>query len=374
MPAEDLRIGAFYMPGWQKDSPFWRDLKGLPGSRSPGMPWPERKPLLGYYPEGEVWVAERHLEWASEAGLNFFVYNWYWLPGRGPYIEHALRAYLRSRNRKLLDFAIMWVNHPPFHRSAGEWRKICLYWRENFFSRPEYFRLEGRPLLLIFSPRKLRRELGGYRRVRRALAEMRRLSGGLFLVACLNRPPSYERLGLLALEGYDGVTAYNYVGYSGPRIDSYDNLISYYRRTWEAYARMIAEMNRFFAGKKAPDLERELLRLRGDRRKRRAVEDFLALRGSGHRLRYITPVVPGWDERPWKGEKAYVRYGSTPEKFARMLEQAKDFIHEHRKTGAVEEIVLIEAWNEFGEGAYIEPTVGWGKGYLEAVRKVFRAP
>ena len=33
--------------------------------------------------------------------------------------------------------------------------------------------------------------------------------------------------------------------------------------------------------------------------------------------------------------------------------------------------ILIEAWNEWGEGSYIEPHREFGFGYLDAVRRVF---
>ena len=34
-------------------------------------------------------------------------------------------------------------------------------------------------------------------------------------------------------------------------------------------------------------------------------------------------------------------------------------------------MAIIEAWNEWGEGAYIEPNTEWGFGYLDAIRDVF---
>ena len=365
----DILIGAFYMPGWKADSPFWGDLRGEPDSRSPGIPWPERKPLLGYYPEGEDWVTKKHIAWASEAGIDFFVYNWYWLPKRGPYIEHALQSFLRLNDKRNFRFAIMWVNHPPFHKSAREWKQVTSYWKKNLFSSKYYLRIKGKPLVLIFSPRKFRKELGSTEKAAYILRKMREAAGGFFLVACLNRPANYEKLGLLVLEGYDGVSAYNYVGYSGPQIDTYDHLIAFYYKTWEDYARKITQINYYLAGKRAPEVEHILAVLKKDHHKRKFVKAFESLKGSGKKLSYLVPVIPGWDERPWKGKDAYVRVRSTPKKFAEMLKKAKFFTNKYQKDRIIEPIILIEAWNEFGEGAYIEPTEGWGKAYLDAVKK-----
>ena len=38
----------------------------------------------------------------------------------------------------------------------------------------------------------------------------------------------------------------------------------------------------------------------------------------------------------------------------------------------IPKILMIEARNEFGEGAYIEPTKKWGMRYLETIKKVFK--
>ncbi|HEX6972405.1 MAG TPA: glycoside hydrolase family 99-like domain-containing protein, partial [Limnochordia bacterium] len=79
---------------------------------------------------------------------------------------------------------------------------------------------------------------------------------------------------------------------------------------------------------------------------------------------------PGWDSRPWHGDEARVRTGRDPQKFQAMLERAKEFVEE-RTPPDRPKIVLVEAWNEFGEGAAIEPHRAWGFGYLDAIRTVF---
>ena len=71
---------------------------------------------------------------------------------------------------------------------------------------------------------------------------------------------------------------------------------------------------------------------------------------------------------PWHGTKAIVRKDSTPEKFAQMLIGAKRLI-DSNKVG-MPNVIMIEAWNEFGEGAYIEPTKKWGFDYLKTISKV----
>ncbi len=62
-----------------------------------------------------------------------------------------------------------------------------------------------------------------------------------------------------------------------------------------------------------------------------------------------------------------LRTGSTAGLFQEMLEAAKSRVD----SGKTPPIVLVEAWNELGEGGYVEPTVGRGFSYLDAIRNVF---
>jgi hypothetical protein len=111
------------------------------------------------------------------------------------------------------------------------------------------------------------------------------------------------------------------------------------------------------------------------------------------------PVCGGWDSRPWHGDNNLVRFGRTPELFRRHLLDARKFLEarqaiaprgkdEVHESPSLEEsttirgtrgarpsnpagLVLIEAWNEWGEGSYIEPHKEFGFGYLDAIRSVF---
>jgi hypothetical protein len=53
-----------------------------------------------------------------------------------------------------------------------------------------------------------------------------------------------------------------------------------------------------------------------------------------------------------------------------MLERAREFTDRHPVAGG-QKLVLVEAWNEYGEGAAVEPHREWGFGYLDAIRAVF---
>jgi uncharacterized protein (TIGR03437 family) len=85
---------------------------------------------------------------------------------------------------------------------------------------------------------------------------------------------------------------------------------------------------------------------------------------------YLIPTEPGNDNTPWGPYDApfeFVNTGPTPAEFQQMLEMAKSRIDSGKAPG----IVFVTAWNELGEGNYVEPTTGQGFGNLDAIRSVF---
>ena len=72
-----------------------------------------------------------------------------------------------------------------------------------------------------------------------------------------------------------------------------------------------------------------------------------------------------WDNSPRRGNKGTVIYGATPQKFRSYL--SKQLQHARSEDS---EYVFINAWNEWGEGTYLEPDMKYGKKYLEAVKTV----
>lgn len=73
-------------------------------------------------------------------------------------------------------------------------------------------------------------------------------------------------------------------------------------------------------------------------------------------------VMAGWDNTARRGEAAYVFHGACPAAFRRWLARAGDLA-----AGVDDGIVLVNSWNEWAEGAHLEPDVRFGRGWLEAV-------
>jgi len=325
-------VGVYYFPGWHSKSEYWRDLKGEPGSLSSGKDWKERYPLLGFYPEEEVWVAEKHIEWASSYGIDFFAYDWYW-DGKKPFLDHAINAYLKAKKKEKLKFCIMWANHSEVPRNIEEFNNLVIFWIEHYFKNPNYFFVNDKPLVFVFSPtllhlnaKKFKDTAGGLIAKANKIAKEKGFRE-IFFVAISNESPDSFWVKRFSEQGFSAHTGWNYVmGNKELRLD-YDAMVNTYLEFYEASQKM----NKI--------------------------------------LPYIIPASPGHDSSPWHGEKAFVRENSTPDKFERMLEAAKNLA---LKQVNGRKIIMIESWNEFAEGSYIEPTTKWGLKYLESLKRTLK--
>lgn len=70
-----------------------------------------------------------------------------------------------------------------------------------------------------------------------------------------------------------------------------------------------------------------------------------------------------FDDSPRQGINGSIFRGSSPDKFEKYLTELLMISHQQGK-----EYVFLTAWNEWGEGAYLEPDTDYGYGYLEAVK------
>ncbi|UCH32997.1 MAG: glycoside hydrolase family 99-like domain-containing protein [Armatimonadota bacterium] len=316
---DDWQVGVYYFPGWDTGG-RWDPINR---ARFP-------IPYLGFYREGDPEVADWHIKWAAEHGIDFFIYDWYWIQG-SMHLTHALHdGYMNARYKDHLKFCLLWANHnPPGTSSEEDLLNVTRYWLDNYFKLPQYQTVEGKPLVVLFSPGRLTEDMGSAA-VAAAFEKMRALCRaeglpGLYLAACAV-PAQAARL---AREGYDAATGYNYpaAGSEGKRWAPYATMVTGYEEIWKEF------------------LDRD-------------------------EIKCIVPLAPGWDSRPWHGDHALVRYDNTPELFEDMCRRAKALLEEREQPPKLR-MAIIEAWNEFGEGSYIEPTRPYGFGYLDAIRRVF---
>ena len=74
-----------------------------------------------------------------------------------------------------------------------------------------------------------------------------------------------------------------------------------------------------------------------------------------------------YDDSPRRGKNARIILGATPEKFEKYLGKLIQISRKQNK-----EYVFLMAWNEWGEGSYLEPDTRYGYRYLEAIKNITR--
>lgn len=75
-------------------------------------------------------------------------------------------------------------------------------------------------------------------------------------------------------------------------------------------------------------------------------------------------IIPDWDNTPRRDYKGLVYTGTSPELFEETLRVLRDKVQ-----GREADFVYVNAWNEWGEGAYVEPDEEKGYAYLEAIKR-----
>lgn len=320
--ATDYEIGVYYFPGWSPDQMYRWELQA---------DFPERDSLLGWYEEGRPEVADWHIKWAVENGISFFIYDWYWKEGEEMLAAGLNEGFLKARYRERMKFAVMWANHPPFaDHTLEQLLEVTDYWIEHYFRLPNYWTVDGQPYVSFFSFGDLLEDMKTEENIRDALEAMRervRAAGlpGIFFAACTGG--DVEIVASIERAGFDAVTAYNYARIGSPMKQG---LYKGYQLAHE--------------------------------------EVWNRIESAGH-LRYIPLLTVGWDSRPWHGPRAMAYTDRRSAHFALGLERLKSHLD---KTGG--KIAILEAWNEFGEGSYIEPNNQFGFADLESIRKTFASP
>jgi hypothetical protein len=285
-----------------------------------------------------------------EHEITYFVYCWYRDAKRmnepmgrdGQRHGHAIHEGLfRSRCGDRFRFAIMWETH---NAGVAADEKDLLdnllpYWVETYFSRPNYLRVDGHAVLFVYATSSIDRlaaPFGGPEHLPRILDRLRDAAarrGVNLLLPMETRNANPEELRRVKALGFDA--AFAYCWHPPQRYPSAD----------EAIAMQLAGLR--------------------------------AWRQAGI-LPYMATATMGWDPMPWQNPKVpwlnpetMIRFKLSPADFKRLLAQVKQFMDEEPATNFARRMLLLDNWNEWGEGHYIAPQATDGFGYLQAVREVF---
>ncbi|ASW75056.1 glycosyl hydrolase [Chryseobacterium piperi] len=80
-------------------------------------------------------------------------------------------------------------------------------------------------------------------------------------------------------------------------------------------------------------------------------------------------ACPGFDNTARRSKDYLILKDSTPELFKHWIKEKLKLFKPYSKE---ENLFFINAWNEWAEGNYLEPSRKWGRAYLEVIKDIFK--
>ncbi len=368
-------IAAFIWPSYTGDEPRtrifwpegygeWQTVKAMTDKGYKGCRWP-RKPLWGYVNEADSRIMEMQIDCAVSHGVNVFIYDWYWYDNR-PFLENCLNdGFLKAKNNEDMKFFLMWANHHATHLwdkrnsdndlSTVIWNgtvnpdifdNICDRTIEKYFSKKNYYTIDGCPVYMIFDMDNLIRSFGTVEECRKGIERFREktvkagfrglhlqfVDWGVRIMDWLNKDDPYYAKTVYEVYdalGADSVTNYNWwscVPLDEDFRDSTDKYIAHHKKSSE-------KLN----------------------------------------IPFYPNLSVGWDNNVrFHNFVEGVALNNTPENFGIACDKIKALTDELLENGTTKApLITVNSWNEWTETSYLQPDDLYGYGYLEAIKKSF---
>ena len=338
----DYNIIALYYPGTEH-MPEWDMVRRM---------FPGRRPTLGWYDEGDPENIDWQIKWAVENGIRGFCVDWYWNMGERR-LEHWVQAFYRAKRRGAFKWYMMYANHnqPGTHNSADQ-ERITRYWLDNYFKTPEYYRIDGKPVVCIWDYRRIDEDF-----IAEAATKGETLKPGEGIKRAFAISERMVRAeGLPGIHWQDMWRVYNYNdGYAKARVrEGYESAIGY-GFVWGIHNLARAAMK---PGDRNNFFDYDVVKA--------AVPTTWESMCRQKTLPYAIPLPTGWDDRVRSFQNALFIYDRTPEKFAAICRSARECCDRMDNRS-----VIIHPLNEWQEGSYIEPCDEYGFKMYEAIRDAF---
>lgn len=326
--------------------------------------WKRRAPVSGFYNLADQQVVSRQFSSAAKAGLNGFGIYHYWFED-GSELD-AVEQYLQHANPPDdFGYFFIWANESWSRRWAGNDTKILkavsteptleevgrhVSYLKPYMESPSYTRIAGRPVFVIYRPEFFKKPLVALTRYREAFD---RTGLNPLIGFCMKSLSDRE-----FSEHYDFCYLFEprmYFNFNGFRKNKYLHAI--FKKLIHSVSYSTAEKWSKSAGR---------LLNRGS--KTYTFNQFLAYFKSGDRSRMISNLscptqnilTCGWNNAPRYQKNFTALEVPDTENFQLMMQEALC-----NRQYADDIPLLCNAWNEWSEGAAIEPCRYLGDSLLE---------
>jgi len=306
-----------------------------------------------YYRLDKVETLNWQTELAKKHGIYGFCIWHYWFMGK-LLLEKPADIFI-SKEKTNFPFCFAWGNESWTRAWYGQENKVLIeqkygnqksweqhyYYLNKFFSNENYIKINNKPILAILNTLDI--------------PECERL---------------LERWNDLALkEGFSGI--YYVQILSGRRIDNRSLCIDAQLRFEPGYTLTHVMPLLWREMRRAKALIKRIINRSNGKHK--FVENILSydelyrhmlLNNNISDKKQILGSFTDWDNSPRREYSSTVYRGSTPAKYEKYLITQIEQSQYINKS----DMLFINAWNEWAEGAYLEPDLKNGYGYLEAVK------
>ena len=344
-----IKTIAFYLPQfhpipendewWGKGFTEWTNVsKAVPqfeGHYQPHLPGE-----LGFYDLRVPDVQKRQIELARMYGIYGFAFHYYWFNGK-QLLEKPLELFLKSKDD--FPFCICWANENWTRRWDGLEDHVLIAQSHSqesdlrfiedvspLFRDKRYIRINGRPLLIVY---------------RTSIIPNISETVAMWRDYCVKR--GFGNPYLVAAQTF---------WFSDPREVDFDAALEFppnnvtmteindriqvFNPEYKGHIYDYQEVIKSFSDKPRPD------------------------------YKLFRTVFPGWDNEARKPGNGNTFAFSTPELYKKWLFQAASFTL--GEPDPEKRILFINAWNEWSEGAHLEPDRKYGYAYLQATTDVLR--
>ncbi len=341
------RLIAFYLPQyhaipendawWGKGFTEWTNVRPAQ-PMFPGHYQPHEPLDLGYYDLTDIETQKRQIELAKLYGIGGFCFYWYWFAGKR-LLEKPVETWLNNPDLDF-PFCICWANENWTRRWDGKDSEVLMGQNHTpeddlafiaelgpYLRDPRYIRIDGKPLVLVYRPSLLPDPAATAGRWRKWCRDNG--IGEIYLAYT----QSFE---LADPKSYDFDAAIEFPpNNASPRVltdriqglDPEFNGIVY---DWNSYV---------------------------DRSRDYPQPDY----------RLIRSVCPAWDNTARRKKGGAIFLNNTPQEYATWLGNAMTRTLADAPT-VDERIIFCNAWNEWAEGAHLEPDTRFGYAWLETTR------
>ncbi|MEW5759941.1 MAG: glycoside hydrolase family 99-like domain-containing protein [Candidatus Thermoplasmatota archaeon] len=324
--SKKFTVGAYYYP-WYNGSDHCH--------------WPEgykNTPILGEYDSGNSTIAEKHISWASKYGIDVFSVSW-WGPN-GFEEENLQNGLLSAKNIGDIKFSIYYESLGRLgdcnfddENTKKTFISDLYHIAMNYFSHPSYYKIDGRPVVGIYSAHKFN---GDYRNgildARKNLSEN---GYDVYLVGdfITIKPPFIETK---KIRSFDAVSPYNPYNFVLSKLT--------FGKLW-LFTKLITKTQYIVWRLWVTSLK---------------VDGF-----ENRKLDFIPCVIPSYDDTALKDRNNKPLLGDKND-FIKSLEMAKSTSDKVGKGN--QRLIWITSFNEWHEGTTIEPSLEYGFDYLDALR------